>query len=169
MFCFTVYIFTLIFTLWKSGLILLQPLRRELPFQKGDIVYIIRQVDQNWYEGEHHGRVGIFPQSYVEVCELFPVRTSASRVFCLFVFFPPPTSQSKPLCLQLLPPTEKAQPKKSVPVQVLEYGEAIARFNFTGDTVVEMSFRKVWSCSFLLLFFLCVFVCVCVFLFCCCY
>ncbi|XP_019113607.2 sorbin and SH3 domain-containing protein 1 isoform X5 [Larimichthys crocea] len=81
---------------------------KELPFQKGDIVYIIRQVDQNWYEGEHHGRVGIFPQSYVE----------------------------------LLPPTEKAQPKKSVPVQVLEYGEAVARFNFNGDTVVEMSFRK---------------------------
>ncbi|XP_071378714.1 sorbin and SH3 domain-containing protein 1 [Centroberyx affinis] len=81
---------------------------KELPFQKGDIVYIIRQVDQNWYEGEHHGRVGIFPRSYVE----------------------------------LLPPTEKAQPKKSAPVQVLEYGEAIARFNFTGDTVVEMSFRK---------------------------
>lgn len=45
--------------------------------------------------------------------------------------------------LQLLPPTEKAQPKKSAPVQVLEYGEAIARFNFTGDTAVEMSFRKV--------------------------
>ncbi|XP_032408446.1 sorbin and SH3 domain-containing protein 1 isoform X9 [Xiphophorus hellerii] len=81
---------------------------KELPFQKGDIVYIIRQVDQNWYEGEHHGRVGIFPRSYVE----------------------------------LLPPTEKAQPKKSAPVQVLEYGEALARFNFKGDTVVEMSFRK---------------------------
>ncbi|KAM9365478.1 LOW QUALITY PROTEIN: sorbin and SH3 domain-containing protein 1 [Pholidichthys leucotaenia] len=81
---------------------------KELPFQKGDIVYIIRQVDQNWYEGEHHGRVGIFPRSYVE----------------------------------LLPPTEKAQPKKSAPVQVLEYGEAVARFNFSGDTVVEMSFRK---------------------------
>uniref|UniRef100_A0A7N8X473 Sorbin and SH3 domain-containing protein 1-like n=1 Tax=Mastacembelus armatus TaxID=205130 RepID=A0A7N8X473_9TELE len=81
---------------------------KELPFQKGDIVYIIREVDQNWYEGEHHGRVGIFPRSYVE----------------------------------LLPPTEKAQPKKSAPVQVLEYGEAVARFNFTGDTVVEMSFRK---------------------------
>ncbi|XP_077469089.1 sorbin and SH3 domain-containing protein 1 isoform X2 [Stigmatopora argus] len=81
---------------------------KELPFQKGDIVYIIRQVDQNWYEGEHHGRVGIFPRSYVE----------------------------------LLPPTQKAQPKKSVPVQVLEYGDAIARFNFAGDTVVEMSFRK---------------------------
>uniref|UniRef100_A0A4W4E8R6 Sorbin and SH3 domain containing 1 n=1 Tax=Electrophorus electricus TaxID=8005 RepID=A0A4W4E8R6_ELEEL len=81
---------------------------KELPFQKGDIVYILRQVDQNWYEGEHHGRVGIFPRNYVE----------------------------------LLPPTEKAQPKKSAPVQVLEYGEAMARFNFTGDTAVEMSFRK---------------------------
>uniref|UniRef100_A0A8C0Y359 Sorbin and SH3 domain containing 1 n=1 Tax=Cyprinus carpio carpio TaxID=630221 RepID=A0A8C0Y359_CYPCA len=74
----------------------------------GDIVYIYRQIDQNWFEGEHHGRVGIFPCSYVE----------------------------------LLPPAEKAQPKKSAPVQVLEYGEAIARFNFTGDTAVEMSFRK---------------------------
>ncbi|RXN01137.1 Sorbin and SH3 domain-containing protein 1 [Acipenser ruthenus] len=81
---------------------------RELPFQKGDIVYICRQIDQNWYEGEHHGTVGIFPRTYVE----------------------------------LLPPTEKAQPKKVPPVQVLEYGEALARFNFTGDTVVEMSFRK---------------------------
>lgn len=47
------------------------------------------------------------------------------------------------LLLQILPPTEKAQPKKSAPVKVLEYGEAIARFNFTGDTAVEMSFRKV--------------------------
>ncbi|XP_066535645.1 sorbin and SH3 domain-containing protein 1 [Hoplias malabaricus] len=81
---------------------------KELPFQKGDIVYIYRQVDQNWYEGEHHGRVGIFPRNYVK----------------------------------LLPPTEKAQPKKTNPVQVLEYGEAIARFNFAGDTAVEMSFRK---------------------------
>lgn len=45
--------------------------------------------------------------------------------------------------MQLLPPTERAQPKKSAPVQVLEYGEAMARFNFSGDTVVEMSFKKV--------------------------
>ncbi|XP_078055878.1 sorbin and SH3 domain-containing protein 1-like isoform X35 [Mustelus asterias] len=81
---------------------------KELPFQKGDIVYIYRQIDQNWYEGEHHGRVGIFPRSYIE----------------------------------LLPPTERAQPKKAPPLQVLEYGEAVSRFNFSGDTHVEMSFRK---------------------------
>ncbi|XP_025019494.1 sorbin and SH3 domain-containing protein 2 isoform X15 [Python bivittatus] len=39
---------------------------KELPFKKGDTVYILRKVDQNWYEGEHYGRVGIFPISYVE-------------------------------------------------------------------------------------------------------
>ncbi|XP_078499306.1 sorbin and SH3 domain-containing protein 1 isoform X39 [Lissotriton helveticus] len=81
---------------------------KELPLQKGDVVYIYKQIDQNWYEGEHHGRVGIVPKSYIE----------------------------------LLPPTEKAQPKKPLPMQVLEYGDAIARFNFNGDTQVEMSFRK---------------------------
>lgn len=81
---------------------------KELPLQKGDIVYIYKQIDQNWYEGEHHGRVGIFPRTYIE----------------------------------LLPPAEKAQPRKLAPIQVLEYGEAIAKFNFNGDTQVEMSFRK---------------------------
>lgn len=40
---------------------------RELTFKKGDAVNIIRQIDNNWYEGEHRGRVGIFPISYVEV------------------------------------------------------------------------------------------------------
>ncbi|XP_065409297.1 sorbin and SH3 domain-containing protein 1 isoform X6 [Chrysemys picta bellii] len=81
---------------------------KELPLQKGDIVYIYKQIDQNWYEGEHHGRVGIFPRSYIE----------------------------------LLPPAEKAQPQKLAPMQVLEYGDAVAKFNFNGDTRVEMSFRK---------------------------
>ncbi|XP_051837680.1 sorbin and SH3 domain-containing protein 1 isoform X20 [Antechinus flavipes] len=81
---------------------------KELPLQKGDIVYIYKQIDQNWYEGEHHGRVGIFPRTYIE----------------------------------LLPPAEKAQPKKMAPIQVLEYGDAVAKFNFNGDTQVEMSFRK---------------------------
>ncbi|KAM4837260.1 sorbin and SH3 domain-containing protein 2 isoform 25-T28 [Thomomys bottae] len=39
---------------------------KELSFKKGDTVYILRKIDQNWYEGEHHGRVGIFPISYIE-------------------------------------------------------------------------------------------------------
>jgi hypothetical protein len=41
---------------------------RELSFQKGDIIFIRRQIDKNWYEGEHNAMVGIFPVNYVEVC-----------------------------------------------------------------------------------------------------
>ncbi|XP_056625329.1 sorbin and SH3 domain-containing protein 1 isoform X3 [Triplophysa dalaica] len=39
---------------------------KELTFMKGETVYITRQVDNNWYEGEYRGHVGIFPISYVE-------------------------------------------------------------------------------------------------------
>lgn len=81
---------------------------KELTLQKGDIVYIHRQVDANWFEGEHHGRAGIFPTTYVEI----------------------------------LPPTEKPTPIKSPTLQVLDYGEAVALFNFNADLPVELSFRK---------------------------
>ena len=40
---------------------------RELGFKKGDIIYVRRQVDANWYEGERNAMIGIFPTSYVEV------------------------------------------------------------------------------------------------------
>ncbi|XP_051774394.1 sorbin and SH3 domain-containing protein 2 isoform X3 [Ctenopharyngodon idella] len=39
---------------------------KELTFKKGETVYITRQIDNNWYEGEYRGHVGIFPISYVE-------------------------------------------------------------------------------------------------------
>ncbi|KAI9527712.1 hypothetical protein NQZ68_027802 [Dissostichus eleginoides] len=81
---------------------------KELMLQKGDIVYIHRQVDANWFEGEHHGRAGIFPTSYVEI----------------------------------LAPTEKPTPIRSPTLQVLDYGEAVALFNFNADLPVELSFRK---------------------------
>lgn len=40
---------------------------RELAFRKGDIIYVKKQVDNNWYEGERHATVGIFPVTYVEI------------------------------------------------------------------------------------------------------
>jgi len=40
---------------------------RELPFRKGDTVYLLKQIDKNWFEGERYGRKGIFPSNYVEV------------------------------------------------------------------------------------------------------
>uniref|UniRef100_A0A8B9CTC3 Sorbin and SH3 domain containing 2 n=2 Tax=Anser TaxID=8842 RepID=A0A8B9CTC3_9AVES len=82
---------------------------KELSFKKGDTVYILRKIDQNWYEGDHHGRVGIFPISYVEK----------------------------------LSPPEKAQPARPPPpAQIGEIGEAIAKYNFSADTNVELSLRK---------------------------
>uniref|UniRef100_A0A671U3E8 Sorbin and SH3 domain containing 3 n=1 Tax=Sparus aurata TaxID=8175 RepID=A0A671U3E8_SPAAU len=81
---------------------------KELTLQKGDIVYIHRQVDANWFEGEHHGRAGIFPTTYVEI----------------------------------LPPSVKPTPIKPPTLQVLDYGEAVALFNFNADLPVELSFRK---------------------------
>lgn len=40
---------------------------RELSFKKGDILYIRRQIDKNWYEGEHNGQIGLLPVQYVDV------------------------------------------------------------------------------------------------------
>uniref|UniRef100_W5N8T4 Sorbin and SH3 domain containing 2 n=1 Tax=Lepisosteus oculatus TaxID=7918 RepID=W5N8T4_LEPOC len=83
--------------------------RGELTFKKGDTVYILRQIDQNWYEGELRGQVGIFPISYIEK----------------------------------LPPAEKHLPARPPPpAQVREIGEAVAKYNFTADTNVELSLRK---------------------------
>lgn len=47
---------------------------RELSFQKGDIIFIRRQIDKNWYEGEHNAMVGIFPVNYVEIIPYDGVR-----------------------------------------------------------------------------------------------
>ncbi|XP_013138913.1 PREDICTED: uncharacterized protein LOC106103651 isoform X1 [Papilio polytes] len=40
---------------------------RELSFKKGDLINVRRQIDSNWYEGEVHGRIGLFPYNYVEI------------------------------------------------------------------------------------------------------
>ncbi|XP_059052823.1 uncharacterized protein LOC131847297 [Achroia grisella] len=40
---------------------------RELSFRKGDFINVRRQIDANWYEGEVHGRIGLFPYNYVEI------------------------------------------------------------------------------------------------------
>lgn len=41
--------------------------KRELTFNKGDVIFIRRSIDKNWYEGELRGSVGIFPCNYVEI------------------------------------------------------------------------------------------------------
>ena len=59
-----------------TTLIMLFRLRcSELSFRKGDTVYLLHQIDRNWYEGERHGVRGIFPVNYVEVTSSLRVTT----------------------------------------------------------------------------------------------
>nr|XP_026496921.1 uncharacterized protein LOC113401289 isoform X3 [Vanessa tameamea] len=48
---------------------------RELSFRKGDIINVRKQIDSNWYEGEVHGKIGLFPYNYVELLKGDGVQT----------------------------------------------------------------------------------------------
>jgi len=52
---------------------------RELSFRKGDVIYIKKQVDNNWYEGERNASVGIFPVTYVEILPNNPEVSTLSK------------------------------------------------------------------------------------------
>ena len=68
---------------------------RELALRKGEIVYILKQIDNNWYEGESHGQVGIFPISYVEVSPLlFSLLLSSPSFLPLLSFLQPCVPQA---------------------------------------------------------------------------
>uniref|UniRef100_A0A5F9D302 RING-type E3 ubiquitin transferase n=1 Tax=Oryctolagus cuniculus TaxID=9986 RepID=A0A5F9D302_RABIT len=44
----------------------------DLSFNKGDVILLRRQLDENWYQGEINGVSGIFPASSVEVIKHLP-------------------------------------------------------------------------------------------------
>ncbi|XP_050343173.1 uncharacterized protein LOC126768858 isoform X3 [Nymphalis io] len=48
---------------------------RELSFRKGDVINVRKQIDSNWYEGEVHGKIGLFPYNYVELLKGDGVQT----------------------------------------------------------------------------------------------
>ncbi|KAL2741926.1 Sorbin and SH3 domain-containing protein 1 [Vespula maculifrons] len=54
---------------------------RELTFRRGDIIFVRRQVDKNWYEGEHNAMVGLFPFNYVEILPYDGMRTTPKKPY----------------------------------------------------------------------------------------
>ncbi|NWX23338.1 SH3R2 ligase, partial [Aegotheles bennettii] len=51
----------------------------ELRFNKGDIIMLLRQLDENWYLGEVNGLSGVFPASSVQVIKQLPLPQPLSR------------------------------------------------------------------------------------------
>ncbi|XP_076388967.1 cbl-associated protein [Megachile rotundata] len=54
---------------------------RELNFRRGDIIFVRRQVDKNWYEGEHNAMIGLFPSNYVEILPYDGMRTTPKKPY----------------------------------------------------------------------------------------
>lgn len=44
----------------------------DLRFNKGDVILLRRQLDENWYQGEINGISGFFPASSVEIIKQLP-------------------------------------------------------------------------------------------------
>ncbi|NWY60650.1 SH3R2 ligase, partial [Chionis minor] len=51
----------------------------ELRFNKGDIIVLLRQLDENWYLGEVNGISGVFPASSVQVIKHLPLPPPLGR------------------------------------------------------------------------------------------
>ncbi|XP_064314290.1 E3 ubiquitin-protein ligase SH3RF2 [Phalacrocorax carbo] len=56
----------------------------ELRFNKGDIIVLLRQLDENWYLGEVNGISGVFPASSVQVIKHLPLPPPLGRALCSF-------------------------------------------------------------------------------------
>lgn len=57
---------------------------RDLSFNKGDIIFLKKKLDDNWYVGEVNGQTGFFPANHVEV--IHPLQEVTPKCKALYDF-----------------------------------------------------------------------------------
>ncbi|XP_027253801.1 E3 ubiquitin-protein ligase SH3RF2 isoform X2 [Cricetulus griseus] len=80
----------------------------DLKFNKGDVILLRRQLDENWYQGEINGVSGIFPASSVEVIKQLPQPPPLCRALYNFDLRDKDKSENQD-CLTFLKPNLAAR------------------------------------------------------------
>ncbi|XP_068958782.1 E3 ubiquitin-protein ligase SH3RF2 isoform X3 [Petaurus breviceps papuanus] len=101
----------------------------DLKFNKGDIILLRRQLDENWYQGEINGISGIFPTSSVEVIKQLPQPPPLCRALYNFDLRDKDKSENQD-CLTFLKPNLTAR-------HLLEKGK-----NHRSSHIKSMSLRS---------------------------
>ncbi|NXA17850.1 SH3R2 ligase, partial [Ibidorhyncha struthersii] len=88
----------------------------ELRFNKGDIIMLLRQLDENWYLGEVNGISGVFPASSVQVIKHLPLPPPLGRALYSFDLRSRDKTENKDcLTLHKVPPPRGSQENWAVP------------------------------------------------------
>uniref|UniRef100_A0A8C6FGQ8 SH3 domain containing ring finger 2 n=1 Tax=Moschus moschiferus TaxID=68415 RepID=A0A8C6FGQ8_MOSMO len=80
----------------------------DLRFNKGDVILLRRQLDENWYQGEINGVSGVFPASSVEVIKQLPQPPPLCRALYNFDLRDKDKSENQD-CLTFLKPNLTAR------------------------------------------------------------
>ncbi|XP_076768843.1 E3 ubiquitin-protein ligase SH3RF2 isoform X2 [Arvicanthis niloticus] len=80
----------------------------DLKFNKGDVILLRRQLDENWYQGEINGVSGTFPASSVEVIKQLPQPPPLCRALYNFDLRDKDKSENQD-CLTFLKPNLSAR------------------------------------------------------------
>ncbi|KAM9253901.1 E3 ubiquitin-protein ligase SH3RF2 isoform 2-T5 [Dugong dugon] len=80
----------------------------DLRFNKGDVILLRRQLDENWYQGEINGVSGVFPASSVEVIKQLPQPPPLCRALYNFDLQDKDKSENQD-CLTFLKPNLTAR------------------------------------------------------------
>ena len=60
---------------------------QEIPLLTGDVVRVLRKVDDNWLKGSLHGKIGNFPANFVQTVQL-PAISTGQKIFAATRSFP---------------------------------------------------------------------------------